>query len=58
MYTLSTHSSKATAGIKVKMVIQKVGKDHEQNLVKFFEEFNINNGILHCFKRKNILPVS
>ena len=35
----------ATDGINVKMVIQKVGNDHEQNLVGCFDEFRFNNGI-------------
>ena len=54
---LSTHFCRATAGINVKMVIQRVGKDPEQNLVGCFDEFKTNSGILHCFKRKNILRV-
>ena len=52
----STHSSRATTGINVKMVIQTVGKDPEQNLVGSFDEFRISSGVLHCFKRKNIPP--
>ena len=48
--TFSTRSCSATAGLNVKMLIQKVGKCPEQDLVGY--------GILHCFKRKNIPPVS
>ena len=54
----STHSCRETAGIGVKVVTQKTGRDPEQNLVRCFDEFEINSGILHCFKRKSILPVS
>ena len=50
----SLHSCRETAGINVKMVIQKVGKDPEQNLMGCFDEFKIYNRILHYFKRKNI----
>ena len=46
-----------TAGINVRMVIQKVGKDPEQNVVGCFDEFESNSGILHGFRRKNISPV-
>ena len=56
--TFSTHSCTATAGIKVKILIHRVGKDPEQNLVGCFDEFTIDSGILHCFKRKNTPPVS
>jgi len=48
----STHYCRATAGMNGKMVIQKVGKYCEQNLVGCFHEIKINNGISHCFKRK------
>ena len=50
----SAHSSRATAGISVKMVRQKVRKDPEQNLVGCLDEF----GISSSFERKNIMPVS
>ena len=54
----STHDCRATNGINVKVVIQNVGNDPEQNLVGCFDEFQINSGILHGFKRENIPPVS
>ena len=34
------------------MVIPKVGKDPEQNLVGCFDEFKVNNGNLQCLKGK------
>ena len=44
--TFSRHCYRATAGLNVKIAIQKVGKDPEQNLVGCFDELKINNGIL------------
>ena len=44
--------------VNVKIVMQKVGKGPEQNLMMYFDEFKINNGILHCFERKNALSAS
>ena len=41
----------------VKIVIQKVGKDPEQDLVGWFAESIINSGVIHCSKRINRLPV-
>ena len=55
--TFSTHSCKVTARANVKVVIQNVGKEPEQNLVECFDEFKINSGILDYFKGKNIPPV-
>ena len=42
----STHSCRATAEINIKMVIQKVERDPEQNLLGSFDDFKINSGIL------------
>ena len=47
--TVSTHLCRAPAVRNVKMVMQEVGKDPEQNLVGCFADFKINSGILHCF---------
>ena len=47
--TFARHCYRATTGVNVKLAIQKVGIDPEQNLVGCFVELNINNGILHCF---------
>jgi len=47
--TSSTHSCRATAGINVKMIVQKVRIDAEQNLMGCFAEFKINSRILPCF---------
>ena len=55
--TFSTHSWRATTELNVKVVIQNVGKDPEQNLVGCFDKFKTNCKILHCFKRKNTPPV-
>ena len=55
-YAFPTHSCRATAEINVRVVIQNVGKDPEQNLVGCFDEQKINCGVLHCFKRGKIPP--
>ena len=54
----STHSCRATTGINGKVVMQNVAKDPKQNPFGCFDEFEIDCGILYCFKRKSILPVS
>jgi len=51
-HAFSTHSCWTTAGLNVKMVIQKIGKDPEQSLVGCFDEFKIRNGILRYWKGK------
>ena len=56
--TFSTHSCRAAARINVKIVIQNIGKGPEQSLVGCFDECKFSSGISHCFKKKNILPVS
>ena len=53
-----THFCRAPDLTNVKIVIQKVGKDSEQNLMGCFAEFKINSGILFCLKRRNVPPVS
>ena len=53
-----TLSCRAPAVTNSKMVLQKVVGDPEQKLVGSFAEFKINCGILHCFRRKNILQAS
>ena len=50
--TFPTHSCRTTTAINVEVVIQKIGKDPEENLVGCFDELKINCGILHCFKGK------
>ena len=52
------HSHKATVVTTVRMVLHAVRKDPEQTMVGFFAEFEINGGLLYCFKRENRLPVS
>ena len=54
----STHSYIETAGINVKMVMQNIEGDPEQNLLGCFDEFKVSSGILQYFKRKNIPPVT
>ena len=44
--TFSTHSCRATTRINVKVVIQNVEKDPEQNLVGYFDELQILFGAL------------
>ena len=51
----SIHSHLATVVKNIRIVMQNVGKDLEQDLVGCFAEFKINSSILHCFtasKRK------
>ena len=50
--TFMTHSHCAIVMTSVRMIIERVGKDPEQNQLGCFAEFKINSGILHCFKRK------
>ena len=53
----SAHSFRTPALTNVKMAIQKVGKDPEQNLVGCFAEFQISSESLHCVKWENMLLV-
>jgi len=45
----SIHSHLATVVKNIRIVMQNVGKDLEQDLVGCFAEFKINSRILPCF---------
>ena len=54
---LSTYCSKAPAVTNVKIIVQKAGKDPEENFLRCFTEIKIDSGALHCFRTRNTASI-